>query len=62
MSTASADADKFRATERCVHREPGMLAWPWLTSGSCSTLRPSGSAISQIMAIQQWAYINISRR
>jgi hypothetical protein len=62
MNTASADTGKFEATERLVHREPGMLAWPWLTSGSCSKLRQSRSAISQIMAIQQWAYINISRR
>lgn len=62
MSKASADADKFEATERLVHREPGMLAWPWLTSGSCSKLRQSRSAISQIMAIQQCECVNISRR
>jgi hypothetical protein len=62
MSKESADADKFEATERLVHREPGMLAWPWLTSGSRSKLRQSRSAISQIMAIHQWAYINTSRR
>jgi hypothetical protein len=27
MTKASADADKFGATERRVHKEPGMLAW-----------------------------------
>jgi hypothetical protein len=62
MTKASADADKFGATERRVHKEPGMLAWLWLTSGSRSKLRQSWSAISEIMAIQQWARINISRR
>jgi hypothetical protein len=41
MTKASADADKFGATERRVHKEPGMLAWLWLTSGSCSKLRQS---------------------
>ena len=53
MTKASADADKFEAIERRVHKEPGMLAWLWLASGSCSKLRQSWSAISQIMAIQQ---------
>jgi hypothetical protein len=41
MTKASADADKFGATERRVHKEPDMLAWVWLTSGSCSKLRQS---------------------
>lgn len=27
MNKASADADKFGATERRVHKEPGILAW-----------------------------------
>ena len=62
MTKAWADADKFGATETRVHKEPGMLAWLWLTSGSFSNLRQSWSAISEIMAIQQWARINISRR
>ena len=62
MTKASADADKFGATERRVHKEPGMLAWLWLTSGGCSKLRRSWSAISQIMAIQQCECVNTSRR
>jgi hypothetical protein len=62
MTNASADADKSGGTERRVHKEPGMLAWLWLASGSCSKVRRSRSAISQIMAIQQWACFNISRR
>src|ERR1700722_15453568 len=49
---ASPDADKFEAIERRVHKEPGMLAWPCLANGSCSKLRQSWSAISQIMTIQ----------
>jgi hypothetical protein len=62
MTKASADADKFEAIERRVHKEPGMLAWLWLASGSCSKLRQSWSAISQIMAIEQSECVNISRR
>jgi hypothetical protein len=62
MTKASADADKFGGTERRVHKEPGMLAWRWLTSGSCSKLRESWSAISQVMAIQQFECFDISRR
>ena len=62
MTKASADADKFGGPERRVHKEPGMLAWLWLTSGSCSKLRQSWSAISQIMAIQQFECFDISRR
>jgi hypothetical protein len=62
MTKASADADKFWATERRAHKEPGMLAWLWLASGSRSTLCQSWSAISQIMAIQQCECFNISRR
>jgi hypothetical protein len=62
MTKASADADKFGETERRVHKEPGMRAWLSSTSGSCSKLRQSWSAISEIMAIQQWARMNISRR
>jgi hypothetical protein len=34
MTKASADADKVGATERRAHKESGMLAWRWLTSGS----------------------------
>jgi hypothetical protein len=41
MTKASADADEFGATERRVHKEPGMLAWLLLASGSCSKLRQS---------------------
>jgi hypothetical protein len=41
MTKASADVDKVGATERRAHKEPGMLAWLWLTSGSCSKLRQS---------------------
>ena len=62
MTKASADADKVGATERRVHKEPGMLAWLWMTGGSCSKLRQSRSAISQIVAIEQWACVNTSRR
>jgi hypothetical protein len=62
MTKASADADKFEPIERRVHKEPGMLAWLWLASGSRSKLRQSWSAISQIMAIQQCEGVNISRR
>jgi hypothetical protein len=62
MTKASPDADKFGGTDRRVHKEPGMLAWLWLTSGSCSKLRQSWSAISQIMAIQQFECFDISRR
>jgi hypothetical protein len=62
MTKASADADEFGATERRVHKEPGTLAWLRLTSGSCSKLRRSWSAISQIMAIQQSECVDISRR
>ena len=32
MTKASADADKFEAIERRVHKEPGMLTWLWLAS------------------------------
>ena len=33
MTEASADADKFGAIERRVHKEPDMLASLWLASG-----------------------------
>jgi hypothetical protein len=62
MTKAPADADKFGATERRVHKDPGMLACLWLASGGCSKLRQSWSAISQIMAIQQCNCVNISPR
>jgi hypothetical protein len=62
MTKASAAVDKFGATERHVHKEPGMLARLWLASESCSKLRQSWSAISQIMAIQQCECVNTSRR
>ena len=62
MTKASADTDEFGATERRVHKEPGMLAWLLLASGSCSKLRQPWSAISQIMAIQQCECVNTSRR
>jgi hypothetical protein len=41
VTKAAADADKFGATVRRVHKEPGMLAWLWLASGSRSKLRQS---------------------
>jgi hypothetical protein len=62
MTKASSDVDKFGATERRVHKEPGRLTWLSLATGSCSKLRQSWSAISQIMAIQQCECVNTSRR
>ena len=63
MTKASADADKFGATERCVHQEPGMLAWLSLVSRNCTKFRlyPSFEFAFRLEPIAQFAALVVRR-